>query len=255
MSGLDRFPGMLRPPADSKDFAALVRGGEIHVWEADVPAWKDSLPEFQRILSAEEQKRASAFVFGRDRERFVTCRGLLRSLLAGYLGLHPSGIELRYGRHGKPALDAAGPINLEFNVSHSDSRALLVFCTGRKIGVDIERIKSDLDPLELGRQVFSPAELEELRSYEDNARADAFFSGWTRKEALIKALGQGVSAPLRAITIQLRPLDEAKPTGHRGGIAGSWSILSLPAPEGYKAALAVEGPLAVDLIRRTTLPG
>jgi 4'-phosphopantetheinyl transferase len=154
----------------------------VAVWQLEL----DSAP-LRDNLSPDERERALRFRFERDRHRYLACRGALRDLLGAELGLAPEAVELTYGPFGKPECHGA-----RFNVSHSHGLALLAIGAD---GVDIERVRNDIDPQTLGRSVFTPDELVAINTIED------FFSAWTTKEALIKAEGGGFSSPLLKKTV------------------------------------------------------
>ncbi|MEX2553348.1 MAG: 4'-phosphopantetheinyl transferase superfamily protein, partial [Actinomycetota bacterium] len=166
----------------------MLQLGVTYLWTAWIGG--RPLPATRSILSPEEAARAERFVFDRDRNRFVAGRGALRSLLAHYQGVEPREVVLEYSHYGKPFLPRElGRDQLEFNLSHSDDWALIGITLGRRLGVDLERLRV-LDDLEgLARTVFSRRELAELAEVPEPERTEAFFNCWTRKEAFIKACG------------------------------------------------------------------
>lgn len=166
-------------------------------------------------LSPEETERAARFRFERDRHRYAVCRSALRVLLGERLGIAPEGVVFQYGPHGKPTCEG-----ITFNVSHSAGLALIALGAD---GVDIERLRDDIEPKTLGRSVFTPTELEAINSVAD------FFAAWTAKEALIKAEGGGFSSPLlqRTVWPELEP-----------ELAEQFSIVRLDPAPGFAAALA-----------------
>jgi 4'-phosphopantetheinyl transferase len=228
-----------------------LRSGEIHVWSITVADWLPLLATLGATLQREERERAARFRFERDRCRFTLCRGLLRTLLGNYMSLDPQDVEFRLGPHDKPELASSATPRLEFNLSHSDEAALFAFAAGRRVGVDVERIHSRADVNGLAQQVFTPAEIEKLSITPEQEKEDLFFTLWTQKEALIKAVGLGLSAPLREITVGegLIPVGDGGAVGLIHRFDAQWSLLSLPTKDGYKAALAVEDPLRRDLLR------
>ncbi len=229
----------------------LLDGGEIHVWSIHIAAWLPLLGTLGESLNPGERERAARFRFERDLHRFTLCRGLLRTLLGNYLSLDPEEIALQLGPKDKPELAAEIAPHLEFNLSHSDQAALFVFAAGRRVGIDVERIHSRTDVMGLGKQVFTEPEIERLSAAPEQEREDLFFTVWTQKEAFIKAVGLGLSAPLREITVGqgLVPAGDEDGIGLIQGYGADWSLLPLPAQHGYKAALAVEGHVGHDLLR------
>lgn len=229
----------------------LLEAGEIHVWMVTVSDWLPHLATLGEFLNATERERAARFRFERDRRRFSLCRGLLRVQLGNYLAVEPQDITFRFGAHDKPELASNGQPRIHFNLSHSDEAAFFAFATGRRLGIDIERMRPKTDVLGLGRQVFTPDEIDKLSSTSEQQQQDVFFAMWTQKEAYIKAVGLGLVAPVREITVAdgLIPQGEEAGIGLVEGYGACWSLLSLPAPAGYKAALAAEGRIARDRIR------
>jgi 4'-phosphopantetheinyl transferase len=230
---------------------SLLQLEEIHVWTVTVSDWLPHLAALAETLNTTERERAARFRFEKDRRRFSLCRGLLRVQLADYLSLQPREIALQFGSHDKPELSSSASPRVEFNLSHSDEAAFFAFSAGRRIGVDIERIRPGADVHGLGSQVFTAEELAKLSAAPEHEKADLFFALWTQKEAYIKAVGLGLSAPVREITVGegLVPQTEEAATGLIEGYGTQWSLLSLAAPQGYKAALAVEGLLQSDRLR------
>src|SRR6185312_3642180 len=132
--------------------------------------------------------RAARFRFDRDRDRFITARGTLRMLLARYLRKQPKDLQFLLGREGKPALvpESAGE-TLSFNLSHSQDVAVFAFGWHRNIGVDVERVRPDVEYEDIARHHFSAGEIQSLASLPRQKRVEGFFLCWTRKEAYIKA--------------------------------------------------------------------
>ncbi len=219
--------------------------GEVHVWRLPLAPPPEQLAAFARTLSADERERAARFLFERDRTAYTATRGALRTLAASYLGRRPEELALGYHDKGKPYLAAPVPPDAEplrFNVSHSGELALLAFVRDREVGVDIERRRDMLDLVSLARTAFSPHEYRTLCGLPPHDHPVAFFACWSRKEAFIKATGEGVSQ-LADFDVSLRPGEPARllrapgpPPGH-----ARWSILDLPAIPGYAAALVVPG--------------
>ena len=165
-------------------------------------------------------------------------------ILGRYLGVHPRKLHFFYGANGKPELaTVAGDETLRFNLSHSDGLALLAVTRGRQIGVDLERIRKDLAGEQIAARFFSPRETAELHAVPGNAKPAAFFNCWARKEAFIKATGEGLSCPLDLFDVSLVPGEPAALLSVRGDSqeASRWALRELMAGSGYAAALAVEG--------------
>jgi len=233
----------------------LLHAEEIHVWTVTVSDWLPHLATLAEFLNAAERERAARFRFEKDRRRFSLCRGLLRAQLGDYLSLDPREIEFRFGANDKPGLVSSASPGIEFNLSHSDEAAFFAFAAGKRLGIDIERIRPQVDVHGLGRQVFTPQEIEKLSAAPEQEKQDVFFAMWTQKEAYIKAVGLGLAAPVREITVGegLIPRHEETGIGLVEGYGSHWSLLNLPAPDGYKAALAVEGRISSDRLQMRAL--
>jgi 4'-phosphopantetheinyl transferase len=236
---------------------SLLHAEEIHVWTVTVSDWLPHVAALGASLNLGEREKAARFRFERDRRRFTLCRGLLRAQLGNYLSATPHDIEFNFGDQDKPELPPGASPRIEFNLSHSDEAAYFAFAAGKRVGVDIERMRPRTDVDGLGRQVFTLQERRKLSATPEQEKQNVFFSIWTQKEAYIKAIGLGLSAPVREITVAegLIPRGEETGIGLVQGYGALWSVLKLPAPDGYKAALAVEGRISSDRLRvRPLLP-
>ena len=214
------------------------RAGTLHVWLAIMPeGWQGEAP----ALSSEERARAARLVFDSDRAHFRFHHTALRTILAGYLGLAPAWVPLVISGNGKPAL--APPWDgWRFNLSHSGPAALVGVSQGRPVGVDIERIRPMPAALGIARRFFSRGEQEALEALAPREREPAFFACWTRKEAFLKATGEGLGRGLGGFTLPVDP-DDPGPWP----VAEGWTVLALPPVPGYACAAAVEGgPVPVE---------
>ncbi|MDE0034844.1 MAG: 4'-phosphopantetheinyl transferase superfamily protein [Deltaproteobacteria bacterium] len=216
----------------------------VHVWRTRTEVSAPRLAPLAALLAPDERARAGRFLYEEDRRQYTVARGVLRSILARYLEVEPAAIEFRYGAHGKPSLaESPGGRDVRFNLSHSYGWALHAFAVGREVGVDVERIRPETDIMGVARHSFSPVEVEALTSLPEGQRREAFFNCWTRKEAFIKAHGEGIALGLSRFDVTLRPGEPAALLRFEGepAEAARWSMRALDAGEGYKAALAVEG--------------
>jgi 4'-phosphopantetheinyl transferase len=196
------------------------------------------------VLTADEIARAEHFSFEKDRNRFVVARGLLRVLLAAYLRVEPQQLRFCYNAYGKPALDdALQECALQFNLSHSQGLALFAFAYQRVVGIDVEYMRAGIEYEQLAQHFFSPYEHEVLQALPNEMRREAFFNCWTRKEAYIKARGEGLSIPLDAFAVSLRPGESAALLNNREDLreVTRWSLCALAPGTEYAGALAVEG--------------
>ncbi|MDE0344075.1 MAG: 4'-phosphopantetheinyl transferase superfamily protein [Deltaproteobacteria bacterium] len=216
----------------------------VHVWRTAVEVAPARLARFRDVLAPDERARAARFLYEEDRRRYTVARGVLRTLLGRYLGMDPASFEFRYGAHGKPSLGET-PVgrDVRFNLSHSYGLALHAFTVGREVGVDVERIRPSTDVTGVARHSFSPAEVDALMDLPAGRRREAFFNCWTRKEAFIKAHGEGIALGLSRFDVTLRPGEPAELLrfDNDPAKAARWSMCALDVSEGYKAALAVEG--------------
>jgi len=219
-------------------------GDEIHVWRAalDLPA--ETVARLGETLSADERERAARFRIERVRRRYVVARGLLRTVLGRYLGRPPEELRFEYGTNGKPALAPGEDGGLRFNVSHSDDLGVFAVARGREIGVDVERLRPVPRAEQIAERFFSLPERVAFRGVPAERKVEAFFTCWTRKEAYIKARGEGLSHPLDQFAVSLVPGEPARlwPAGDGDGSEVThWSLEALPPWPGYVAALAGRG--------------
>jgi len=207
------------------------------VWSGRIAAGEDCFLALFKSLSQDETERAARLHFDKDRLSFIICRGLLRSILAGYLGLKPAEIRFEYGPQGKPSLQNRA---MCFSVSHSEDRVLYAFCKNCELGVDLEYVRDLPDAEILAQRFFAPSEYIEFRGTTPAVRTRAFFCCWTRKEAYIKATGRGLSLPLDSFQVPILPEQPAqlrittRPSEHLSG----WSLRHLDPSPGYVGALA-----------------
>ena len=171
---------------------------QLHIWRTYLsPNYKHN-DFLLRLLSPDEEQRARRYRFGLDQARFVIGRGVLRILLARYLGRHPKEIEFSYNAYGRPEL--SGACGLKFSVSHDADLCVYVISSGLSIGIDIEKVRLGSRHENLARHVLSTTELGEYtRTIGRAGRAAVFFGYWTRKEAYLKACGTGLIDKLNVL--------------------------------------------------------
>lgn len=208
----------------------------IHVWPVRTIASKDLITWFDGVLDPQERLRASRFRFDNHRRSFVVAHGALRTLLASYLKTSASNIQFEYGYNGKPGLSGSA---VTFNMSHSGDMAVFAFTDGCEIGIDVEEIRPMEDMDQIAAHFFCPDEAAELQRMPANERERGFFLCWTRKEAYIKAIGDGLSVPLNDFRVTLQA-GEARFVHLAGDTAAAneWMLHDLRLAPAYAAALA-----------------
>ena len=216
---------------------------DVHVWCADLGVSKEVLDRLLDFLAEEEKARAARFRFDKHRNPYIAGRGILRALLGRYLGIAPQSVQFVYGHCGKPAL----PENqsaLCFNVSHSGAYALYAFSRNREVGIDIELIRERKCLMDIARRFFAEGEVSALQALPEEQQLDAFHRCWTRKEAYLKAKGDGLSLALNQFTVSLLP--DVPPcllyTENDSDEPAHWRFSTLDVPETYAAVLVAETP-------------
>jgi 4'-phosphopantetheinyl transferase len=237
-----------RPVNDMKNQTLAVEkqnrqleAGEIHIWYATLT---DPEPSYERLLSTDEKERDSHFIFQRDKNRFIMRHGILRTLLGTYLDITPDRIRLQHGKNGKPSLmDSYGVKQVNFSLSHSEDTAVFAFSNQCELGIDIEKIRNIPEMEKIFEQYFSAKEHETFRLLTKNKRREAFFNCWTRKEAYIKATGNGLYTPLDSFDVSLVPGEPARLLRVEGNPDNvfPWSMYSIEDIPGFKGALAFKG--------------
>ena len=182
--------------------------GEVHVWQAGLAASPEDVARLQAGLSDDERARAARFLFDRHRRRFVVARATLRAMLARYTGRPAASLVFEYGPHGKPALVGAGDVR--FIVAHWDELAVYAVTRGAAVGVDVERLREVHEADRIAERFFSVPERDELRALPEASRSAGFFTCWTRKEAYVKARGEGLAHPLDAFAVSATPSSPAR---------------------------------------------
>lgn len=213
-------------------------GRNVHIWTVRTEASREVATQFELVLAPDEKSRAALFRFGHLRHSFIIARGVLRILLGCYMDVLPASIQFKYGLKGKPALVA--PSDVDFNVSHSGGFAVFAFTAACKIGIDVEQIRPLQNLQSIADQFFCPEEAAELMSVADNEREHSFFLCWTRKEAYIKAVGDGLSTPLNSFRVTLQPGQPARLVhlAPDSNAAEGWMLHDLQLARNHAAALA-----------------
>ncbi len=225
--------------------------GAVHVWFVDAADAADRSADLRPLLTPAEQARADRFLVADAAHRFVLARARLRQLLAVHLGQEPAAIVLGSGPHGKPMLLERAGGGLEFNISHSGDSILLAVTHRRSVGVDVETVRSDLDVQALSRRFLAPEEQEAIAVGSAADQLAAFYRCWTRKEALLKALGTGLATPLRQAVVSVAAREPAAVLRLPAtmGPASRWHLRDLGLAPHRAAALCVAGSVTTVVCR------
>lgn len=222
---------------------------EIHLWYASLAATAEQEKYYAEVLSPDEALRGERFHFKEHQRRFRVARGILRFLLAQYLQVDPRTMPLAYHARGKPYLpDHLYPVNLQFNVSHSQDMALYGVTQNHPIGVDIEKIQETY-PDGVAKRFFSQAEYAALAQFPPATKLKKFYQLWAKKEALIKAVGTGLFMPLHTFSVSLTeeaetlslPVSEAR---------GLWHLQTIDIDAAFAAAFATQQSVQHIILRR-----
>jgi 4'-phosphopantetheinyl transferase len=215
---------------------------QVQVWAVQLEASEDRFSQCLSCLSSDEKARAARFHFDEHRRAFILGRSVLRALLGELMETTPGQIQFSYGPKGKPGLvDSSSPIR--FNASNSGNMAVYAFTEGCDIGIDVEQVRPVPEMDHIAKRFFASAETSELMALSERDRGQAFFNCWTRKEAYIKAVGDGLAVPLDSFHVTLRPGVAAEMLCVAGSIeaAKGWTMHDFaPAPE-FVGAIAYAG--------------
>lgn len=218
---------------------------EAHIYRASLDVVQEERERYWQYLTAQERARAERFVVARDKQHFVAARGILRELLGRYLERAPESIELEANTWGKPGLPGrTHRASLYFNLSHSRGMAVYVFCGEGQVGIDVEEIRTEIAAGEIAQRYFSAGEIQELQALPAESRGEGFFLCWTRKEAYIKARGEGLRIPLNSFDVSLTP---GQPATLRSSDGAAWKLISFALAAKFVAACVV--PRGVQVFR------
>ena len=215
----------------------LLSDDEIHVWCVELDA-AGEVAALAACLSAEESERASGLLSGTHQRRFVVARGMLRQLLGLYLDQDPGAVAFSRGAHGKPFLQKGG---LHFNVSHTHELALYAIVRNREVGIDVEWPRPQVAHEQIAARFFSLEEQEALAQVPAEARQAAFYNIWTRKEAYVKARGDGIAAGLGTFAVSLGAEAALLRSDEGRDELERWKLMALEPATGYVAALCGAG--------------
>jgi 4'-phosphopantetheinyl transferase len=214
---------------------------EVLLFRGEAPAEEAESPAFRAWLSTEERARAERFRFARDRRRYVFRRAFVRGALGALLGRAPGDLGFGATAKGAPYLDPAPALSLRFSLSHSEERLLLAVARERMLGVDLQA-HDRLDELDrMAGRFLSPAEAVGFAQLSGADRPAAFFRAWSRKEAALKALGEGFFLDPRRISVGIEPHAAESWSALEDERLARFFFLDLSAPDGFSAAVCVEG--------------
>lgn len=219
--------------------------GEIRVYRIDLACDADEVARMRALLSEDEQHRADRFINPDARVRFVVCRGALRQILASSIDRDPRSLVFSYSSLGKPALSPQMHLSAvpDFNVSHSAELALIAVGADGPIGIDVERVRHLDNAMGIARRFFSRAEVQALEAIPAEDTDRAFFRCWTRKEAYVKGLGEGMQCPLSSFQVDFA--DDVRASllhvEQRPQDSETWKLAPLVVDTHFVAAVAFTG--------------
>lgn len=227
------------PPATPQ-----ANANRVDVWRVRLDAPRAEVDRRAAWLSPDEHDRARLFHRDLHRQRYILGRGALRAILARYLAAQPDAVAFSYGAHGKPELAGQAAAELAFNVAHSGDVCLVAVGAEGRVGVDVEAVDRRVEIHALARRFFSAAEADALAELPASLQREAFFACWTRKEAFIKAVGEGLSMPLDRFRVSLAPGEPPRllHVENDPGAPAGWTLLAFDAQPGFPAAAAIDHP-------------
>jgi 4'-phosphopantetheinyl transferase len=216
---------------------------DVHLWAASLQVAVNTLEKLRATLSADELERANRFKFDLHRNRYIAGRGILRSILAGYLETVANALEFSYSAHQKPELTpATHPNGLHFNLAHTGDLALIAVTNTGPLGVDVEEVRVVRDVGDLVARFFSQRENELFQQLAPEKKSAAFFNLWTRKEALLKATGEGITGGLNRVEVSFLEDEPTRLLAINGDSeqARPWTLKSFKPLHGFVGALAIK---------------
>jgi 4'-phosphopantetheinyl transferase len=216
--------------------------GALHVWQLNLERSEEELGALAELLSTDERDRAARFHFARDRHHYIAGRGILRNILARYLDQPARDLVFSYGLRGKPILSGAP---LQFNLAHSGGVAVIALSRDRSVGIDVEQIRVVPSWEGVTNSFFSAMEREAIQSLPSVDRLGAFFTCWTRKEAYLKATGEGIGVPLDSFDVSVIPnsLPRLLRVQDASEETDRWHFHTLPLTSEHIGVAAHDGPI------------
>lgn len=235
---------LLNDKWETTDEPGELKSGNIDLWRVNLNCNDEYVRSVFEILSPDEKQRADRYRFEKDRRQFAVCRGILKRIIGGYLSVYPQAVQFSYNPFGKPYLTDSNSC-FRFNVSHSHGVGIVAISTNKEIGVDIELIDDKVDVFSVAEGAFSAPDVSLLKSLPSKLHSAAFFAGWTRKEACLKAIGDGLSTSEEQQSV-IPSIIEERDVMFSTCIDNRithWSLTSIKTTDQFKAALAVEGEI------------
>lgn len=217
---------------------------QVHIWQADLAHYTTKISEFWQLLSEREKQRAERFKFDEHRQNFIVSKAILRKILASYVQVSPAEIQFGENVQGKPYLQYPAQRDIFFNTSHSHARAIYAIARHQEVGIDIEYMQNrHHDLLEIAERFFSPEENKDLQNLQKAEKFQAFFRGWTRKEAVIKAMGFGMSYPCNQFSVNIAAKQSPQKVIFQDVKQQKigWRVYDLMTVKSFAAALGVAG--------------
>jgi surfactin synthase thioesterase subunit/phosphopantetheinyl transferase len=226
--------------------ALALNDGEVHLWFAPLPQPAEVFEELAASCTEDERCRASRLLLEAPRRDFLAAHGILRRILARYLGEPPRAITMTTESAGKPELKAQkGQVPIRFNLSHTSGGLLVGVTRGADIGVDLERLRPMSDAVRIAQQFFALQECQAVERADNDLREGVFFRCWTRKEAYLKARGDGLSFPLDRFAVSLDEVPRLLWMDGEPLAAVEWWLAEVRPEPDYLGAVAVRRPGAI----------
>ncbi len=218
----------------------LLQNQEVHIWYADLNLSENLIQLMGNVLNQDEKDRAARFVRDEDRLHFIAARSILRNILSRYCHCAPENIQFNYNAKGKPFLNVEQmQLDIQFNLSHSHGVALYAISLIENIGIDIEYNQRQIHPLDIAQRFFSNEEITLLSQLPASEQLTGFYKIWTRKEAYVKAIGEGISHPFDQFSVDLMNNKSKIKLNAAKGKLSEWTIYEILTDTKYSAALAL----------------
>lgn len=219
----------------SQDSDKQLNDGEIHIWLNYLNIHQAKLKHLYPLLSDAEKARSEQFKFFKDRKHFIASHGFLHTVLGYYLDTPAEDIQFSYGHNGKPAiLEEQNPAQIQFNMSHSNTLAILAVCKQQQLGIDIEFMQRKTDWQGVGKRFFTAKEQQAIAGLPEDQQKEAFFRVWTRKEAHMKVTGEGLHLPPSRFEVTVPPAEAAYLGNTEGETDAVFHMQDIELPAMYK---------------------